>query len=141
MTNLAHPLNGMSRDDWLKLGAVAAVAAIAGVLVVQAIAVFFWPEIALFKPLESYARSAIFTLVPAVGATIVLAWLAARRSRPIKTFLQVSAVVLVISIIPDYLLPVPHKTFLASSVAALLHLVAAVITVGVLAGGYQRRTG
>lgn len=141
MTNIAHPSNVISRDDWLKLGAMAAVAAIVGVLVVQAIAVFLWPEIVLFKPLESYARSALFTLVPAVGATIVFAWLAARQSRPVKTFLQISAVVLAVSIIPDYLLPVPHKTFLASSMAALLHGVAAVITVGVLVGGYRRRTG
>jgi hypothetical protein len=141
MTNLAHPSNVMSRDGWLKLGAIAAVAAIAGVLVVQAAAIFFWPEIVLFKPLDSYIRSAIFTLVPAVGATIVLAWLAGRRSRPVKTFLQISAVLLVVSIIPDYLLPVPHKTFLASSVTALLHGVAAVIIVGVLVVGYQRRTG
>lgn len=141
MTNLAHPANVMSRDNWLKLGAVAAAAAIAGVLLVQAVAISIWPEIALFRPLDSYVRAAIFTLVPAVVATIVFAWLAGRGDRPVTMFLQISAVVLVVSIIPDYLLPVPHKTFLSSSVTALLHVVAAVITVGVLVIGYWRRAG
>jgi hypothetical protein len=47
--------------------------------------------------------------------------------------------VLLISIIPDYVLPVPNKTLLASSVTAFLHVVAALITVVMLVSGYQRR--
>lgn len=43
------------------------------------------------------------------------------------------------SIIPDYLVPSAAKTVLASSVAAGLHVVAAVIIVGLLLNGYQRR--
>jgi hypothetical protein len=47
--------------------------------------------------------------------------------------------VLILSIIPDYLLPVEHKTLLASSVTAFLHVVAAVVTVSVLVTGYRRQ--
>lgn len=139
MTHHGQTLNTLPRSSWAKLGGIAAIASIAGVLAVQALAIFFWPEIALFKPLDSYLRSAIFTLVPAVAATASLAWLTTRRDEPVNDFLKLSAVLLVVSIIPDYLLPVPHKTILASTVTAFLHVVAAVIIVPVLVGGYQRQ--
>lgn len=131
----------MTRSDWLKLGLITAAASIAAVLAVQAAAVALWPEIALFAPLDSYVRSAIFTLVPALGATALLAWLVERRVRPVQTFIIISGVVLLVSFIPDYILPVPHKTLLASSVAAFLHVVAAVVTVWLLVTGFQRRAG
>jgi hypothetical protein len=139
-------INGQSqsqldRNQWVLLGVVAAVVSVIAVLVTQAVAMAVWPEIALFKPLDSYPRTAIFTLVPAVAATAIFAWLAGRSAQPEPTFLKLAAVVLVLSIIPDYLLPVAHKTFLASSVTAFLHVVAAVITVGVLVGGYRRLAG
>ncbi|GIK37451.1 MAG: hypothetical protein BroJett011_12840 [Chloroflexota bacterium] len=131
----------MTTNDWVKLGLITTAASIIAVLVVQALALAIWPEIALFAPLDSYVRSAIFTLVPVVGATALLAWLVDRRARPIQTFITISVVVLIVSIIPDYLLPVPHKTLLASSVAAFLHVVAAVVTVWLLVTGFQRRAG
>lgn len=131
----------MTRSDWLKLGLITAATSIVAVLAVQALAVALWPEIALFAPLDSYVRSAIFTLVPVVGATALLAWLVERRARPVQTFIIISGVVLLVSFIPDYILPVPHKTLLASSVAAFLHVVAGVVTVLLLVIGYQRRTG
>ncbi|MCL4301265.1 MAG: hypothetical protein KJ077_36370 [Anaerolineae bacterium] len=131
----------MTRSDWLKLGLITAATSIVAVLAVQALAVALWPEISLFAPLDSYVRSAIFTLVPALGATALLAWLVERRARPVQTFIIISGVVLLVSFIPDYILPVPHKTLLASSVAAFLHVVAGVVTVLLLVIGYQRRTG
>ena len=73
-----------------------------------------------------------------LAATGLLAWLAARRADPVRTFVRIAAVVLLLSFIPDYLLPVPDKTLLASSVAAFLHVVAAAAIVGVLVGGYRR---
>jgi hypothetical protein len=48
---------------------------------------------------------------------------------------------LILSIIPDYLLPVEHKTFLASSITALLHVVAAAVTVTILVAGYRQQAG
>ena len=100
-----------------------------------------WPGAARFKPLDSYARSALFTLVPAVGATFVLAQLARRAANPVPAFIRLAAVVLLVSFVPDYLIPDPNKTLLASTAAACLHLVAGLLTTGVLVAGYQYKTG
>ena len=127
-------------NTWVRLGALAAVLGIAAVLVVQALALAVWPEAAQFGPLDNYARSALFTLVPAVAATGLFAWLARRRERPVGTFVRISLVVLLVSIIPDYVLPVPHRTMLASTLTALLHVVAALVIVTVLVRGYRRET-
>lgn len=126
----------LERKVWLQLGLVAAAIGILAVLCGQALAIALWPEVALFRPLDSYARSAVFVLVPAFGATVVFAWLAERSPRPASRFILLSIVLLLISFIPDYALPDAHKTLLASTVAALLHVVAAVCIVGVLVSGY-----
>jgi hypothetical protein len=131
----------VDRKNWLRLGLIATAASVVAVLIIQFLALAIWPDIALFKPLDSYARTAVFTAVPAIGATILLAWLAARKPDPLKTFIRISIVVLIISIIPDYLLPVPNKTLLASTVTAFMHVVAAIVIVGVLVSGYRRTSG
>ena len=131
----------LDRNQWALLGVAAAVVSVTAALLTQAVALAVWPDIALFKPLDSYPRSAIFTLIPAVIATAIFAWLVERRAEPERAFLKLAAVVLLVSVIPDYLLPVEHKTFLASSVTAFLHVVAAVATVGVLIGGYRQAGG
>jgi hypothetical protein len=127
--------------EWAKIGLAAAAAASLGVVIVQAIALALWPDIALFKPLDSYARSILFVVVPAFGATAVWAWLVSHTDRPNVKFISLSAVVLLISFIPDYALPVSHKTLLASSVAAFMHVVAAGLMVAVLVAGYYHRSG
>lgn len=129
----------LEKRDWAKIGLATAIVSVVVVLVVQALAIAVWPEIAQFKPLDSYLRSVLFTVVPVVGATGLLAWLVSRKSQPIQTFIKISALVLIVSIIPDYLVPDPNKTLLASSVTAFLHLVAAAVTVPMLLVGYQRR--
>lgn len=134
-----HPKAQLGAGEWIRLGFVTAVVSIAAVLAVQALAIAQWPEIALFAPLDNYARSALFTLVPVVIATFMLAWLVGRQDRAIQRFITISVIVLLISFIPDYILPVPNKTVLASSVAAFLHVVAAFTTVFMLVTGYQRR--
>ncbi len=127
------------KSQWLRIGLVAAVLSILAVLLTQWLAIALWPDIALFKPLDSYLRTALFTAVPAAVATALFAWLAAHKRQPVQKFLIISAVVLLVSFIPDYLLPVPYKTMLASSVAAFMHLVAAVVIVTVLVMGYRQR--
>ena len=134
-----HPTQ-LSSGEWVKLGLVAAIVSIVAALVVQAIAIALWPEIALFAPLDSYARSALFTLIPVAVATLLFAWLVGRDpQRAVQRFITIAVIVLLVSFIPDYLLPVPNKTVLASSVAAFLHVVVALITVFMLVTGYQRR--
>lgn len=132
---------GLSRGQWLIIGLAAAIASVLGVLAVQAVALAIWPDLALFKPLESYARSALFTLIPALGATGLFAWLAARKENPAGSFTKIAVVVLLLSFVPDYVLPVEHRTLLASTVAAFLHVVAAAVTVSVIVGGYRRLSG
>jgi len=126
---------------WLRIGTVATVVAVIAVLIAQLLAIRLWPDIALFKPLDSYARSALFVIVPAIGATALFAWLARRSRQADAQFLRIAGVVLLVSFIPDYLLPVEYRTFLASTVAASLHIVAGIIIVAVLTSGYRRAAG
>lgn len=134
-----QPPTQLTSGEWLKLGLTTALVSIAAVLAVQALAIALWPEIALFAPLGNYVRSALFTLIPVLVATWLLAWLVGRQAHPVRRFITISIIVLLLSIIPDYILPVPHRTLLASSVTAFLHLVAALITIVMLVRGYQSR--
>lgn len=136
-----QPKETLTPGQWLAIGGVAAIASVLAVLLTQTLALAIWPELALFKPLDSLARTALFTLVPALGATGVFAWLAARRQEPVRAFTRIAAVVLLLSVIPDYVLPVAHRTLLASTVTAALHVVAAAVIVLVLVGGYRRLSG
>lgn len=124
-------------SDWITIGLKAAIISIVAVLIVQAQALAFWPEIAQFRPLDSYARSALFTLVPAIGATVIFAWLAKHQAQPEKKFIIISGIVLLLTFIPDYVFPLENKTLLSSSVAAFMHLVAGVATVWVILRGYR----
>ena len=137
----AQPGSYLNKNQWFLLGLFTAAASVLAVLLVQALALAIWPDIALFKPLDSYPRTAVFTLIPAVVATALLSWLANNKPQPAQAFLRIAAVVLIVSIIPDYFLPVPNKTLLASTVTALLHVVAAIVTISVLLTGYRRLTG
>jgi hypothetical protein len=134
-----QPTAHIETKAWAQIGLMAAVVSIMTVLLVQALALAAWPDIALFKPLDSYARSALFVLVPVIGATAVFAWLAGRTEQPVSKFITISVVVLLASIIPDYVIPDANKTLLASTVTAFLHVVAGIITVAVLIIGYQRQ--
>lgn len=61
MKNSHTKAAGLTATQWLWIGLGAAIAAILSVLVVQAIILNAWPELVSFKPLDSYARSALFT--------------------------------------------------------------------------------
>ena len=77
----AAPRSKPAAAQWLVLGALAAAVATAAVLIVLALAIAIWPDIALFKPLDSYARAALFTIIPAFAATGLLARVAIRIAR------------------------------------------------------------
>lgn len=124
--------------QWVVLGLATAVSSVIAVLIVRAIELAIWPEIAQFRPLDSVARAIFLTTVPALGATAVLAWLAGRREQPVTTFIRIAVVILLLSFIPDYALPFANKTLLASTATAFLHVVAAIVTVGLLIAGYRR---
>lgn len=111
---------------------MAAVLSVAAVLLAQVVALTLRPELVEFKPLDSYPRTVLFTVIPALGATAVFAWLARRGGEPVATFLPIAAVVLLISFIPDYALALPGKTLLGSTVAAFMHVVAGIVTVAAI---------
>lgn len=127
----------LRRTDWLRIGTGAAVLSAAAVVLSQLLVFAIWPELAAFEPLSSPPRSALFTAIPAFGATAVFAWLDRRAAQPARAFVLVSAAVLLVSIVPDYVLPFANMTFLASTVTAALHVLAAVVTVAVLLLGYR----
>jgi cytochrome bd-type quinol oxidase subunit 2 len=129
----------IKRNDWVKIGLKTALFSVIAVLIVQAVALAIWPEVRVFKPLDSYPRSALFTLVPAIVATAVFAWLARHQPQPVKKFVILSVVLLLLSFIPDYALPLEGKTLLGSSVAAFMHLVASVVTVATIVTSYRNR--
>ena len=128
----------MKTNDWVKSGLVAAVVSAVAAVIVQALAITIWPEVALFEPLGSYIRVVIFTVIPVAIATALFAWLVSHTAQPVKIFIIISIVVLIVSFIPDYIVPLPHKTFLASTVTAFLHVVVAVCTVPILVIGYKK---
>ncbi len=123
---------------WLMIGLQAAAGAILAVLLTQAAILALWPELAAFKPLDSYARSAVFTFVPVMGATAVFYWLVKTQDQPAVKFLWVAFGFLLLSFIPDYLLPIPNRTLAGSTAAAFLHVVAGLVTVPLILAGYTR---
>lgn len=128
----------LSRSQWIGIALTTALAAIVLVLIVQALALAIWPEAAAFRPLNSYPRTALFTLVPALIAAALFARLVRTRRDPVVSFAKIAIIVLLLSFIPDYLLPDPNRTFLASSIAAFMHLIAGIVITAGLVLGYQR---
>ena len=87
-------------------------------------------------PALQYLPVALFTAAGAVGATVVYGFLAARSDAPDRRFVELAAVVLVLSVLPDIaLLSVdPMATVGGVVVLMALHVVAAVVIVATLLG-------
>ena len=83
----------------------------------------------------------LFTAIPALAATAVFAWLERARGDTVAKFLPIAAVVLLLSFIPDYALPLPGKTLLGSTVAAVMHAVAGIVTVATIVFSYRHAGG
>jgi len=117
---------------WAKAGLIAGAAAAAAVVLVQLVALQAFPEAGVFEPLRSYPRTVAFVMIPSLLASRLFVWLVQRRPQPVPTFLAISLLVLLLSFIPDFALPLAGKSVLGSSIAAGLHVVAAVIIVPIL---------
>ena len=128
----------LATNRWLRIGLLAGVGSVVAVLLTQAAILALWPELAAFKPLDNFARTALFTFIPAMAATAVFAWLVKNQDRPVTKFLWISAGVLLLSFIPDYLLPLPNRSLAGSSAAAFMHLIAGIVTVFLILVGYAR---
>ncbi len=87
-----------------------------------------------FKVLSNPSGAIIFTLVPAIVAVLLYAALLRYNSNPVRTFTIISAVVLVVSVIPDftYIPTVPGSSNGQTAVLTLMHVVAAAVIVPML---------
>ena len=112
-------------------GPVAVLAAIVGVLIVRAIAMMILQP--PYAPgLEMIALPVVLTLVLCTGAVIVFALVGRFAKKPVRTYLIISAVFLVISFLPDIAVvsaPFPGAGWPYAITLMVMHVVAGVITV------------
>jgi hypothetical protein len=92
-----------------------------------------------FVVLANASGAIIFTVFPAIVAVLLYAALVRWTRRPERVFTVISAVVLVVSLVPDltYIPTVPGASAGQTAVLMLMHVVAAVVIV-VLLTGYTR---
>jgi hypothetical protein len=126
------------RTTWLRLLVVGAslslVAAIANVALATALR--GWLQVpAGFQPLTT-PSVALFTIIGMVGATAVFAWTAHTQEDPIRTFLVIATVGLVLSWLPDlgiWVTAVFSGTTAAGILSLMtLHAVAAACAIAIL---------
>jgi len=115
-------------------GPLTVLAAIIGVLIVCAIARVILPS--PYAPgLEMIMIPIILTLVLCTGAVIVYALVGRFAKNPVRTYIIISAVFLVISFLPDIAavsMPMPGAGWPYSITLMIMHVVAGFITVYML---------
>ena len=145
INNLTTATAAASRTiDWgkyalLGLGTVVA-AVVANVLVyfIGRAIVGYDPE---FIVLSDVSPAILFTVVPAIVAVVLYALLMRFTSDPARIFTIIAAGVLVLSLIPDftYIPTVPGASTGQVVILAIMHVVAAVVIVGMLTS-FSRRS-
>ena len=115
-------------------GPLAVLAAITGVLIVRAIAMTILP--APYAPgLAMLMLPVILTLVLCTGAVIVFALVGRFAKNPVRTYLVISSLFLVISFLPDIAAvsaPFPGAGWPYSITLMIMHVVAGFLTVYML---------
>jgi hypothetical protein len=88
-----------------------------------------------FVVLATTGGTILFTVVPAIVAVLLYAALLRFASDPVRLFTRIAAVVLVISVIPDftYIPSVPGASPSQTAVLIIMHIVAALVIVSMLA--------
>lgn len=140
MSTLAASLPGYAPSRALTAPRFALVAPATVVASVVANAAFYYLAGAVvaydsqFLPLANVSGAIIFTLFPALVAVPLYAALRRFTRQPARIFTIVSAIVLVLSIIPDltYIPTVPGVTDAQIAVLILMHVVAAAVIVRML---------
>jgi len=116
------------------VGPLTVLAAIIGVLIVRAIAMMILP--APYAPgLAMAPISIVLTLVLCTGAVLVFALVGRFAKNPIRTYIIISAVFLVISFLPDIAVvsaPFPGAGWAYSITLMIMHVVAGFTTVYIL---------
>src|SRR5215475_12746923 len=116
------------------VGPLTVLSAIIGVLIVRAIAMAILPS--PYAPgLAMIALPIVLTLVLCTGAVFVYALVGRFAKQPVRTFVIISAVFLVISFLPDLAVasaPFPGAGWPYSATLMSMHVVAGFITVYIL---------
>jgi steroid 5-alpha reductase family enzyme len=121
-----------ARFALLGLGTVvAAVAANTLFYFVGSAVVDYDPE---FLPLANVSGAIIFTMVPAIVAPLLYAGLLRFTRHPARIFTTISAIVFVVTAIPDltYIPTVPGSTPAQTAILVMMHVVAASVIVRML---------
>jgi len=121
--------------DWGRyalVGLGTVVAAVVANLIVWAIGGAIVGYDPRFSPLASPGGAFLFTLVPAIVATLIYAGLLRFAADPARVFTILAVVLLVLSLIPDltYIPTVPGASVRQTAVLMAMHVVAAVVIVG-----------
>ena len=140
MSDAATPMSARAETrsiDWSRyavrglLTVLAAVAANVVVYFIGSALIGYDPE---FIVLSNVSGPIIFTVVPAIIAVLLYAVLLRFTRNPARIFTIVAAIVLVLSVIPDftYIPTVPGSSSAQTAVLVVMHVVAAVVIVGML---------
>jgi hypothetical protein len=117
------------------VGLLMIVLSIAGNAIVRTITMALFDIPPEFRPL-AWSQFIFFTVVGAVGATVVFAIVARLSQRPIRLFRRIAIGVLLISFLPDIGLlvgrPFPGITVPGVLSLMVMHVVSAVVAVGLL---------
>ncbi len=81
----------------------------------------------------------LFSLIISLGAGLVYAFLCAVTSKPEQTFILVSAVVLLVSFALPLMIPTPPVAMSAKYSLVIMHIIGAVVVVGMLVGLGRKR--
>ncbi len=129
----AIPASIQMRKLWW-VGPLTVLVAVIGVLIVRTIALAILPE--PYAPgLAMIAIPIVLTLVLCTGAVLVFALVGRFAKNPVRTYLMIASVFLVISFIPDLLVvsaPMPGAGWPYSITLMVMHVVAGFITVYML---------
>ncbi|MFD1565228.1 DUF6069 family protein [Haloarchaeobius amylolyticus] len=135
MSSSARPL---SFSDLARSGALA----LAVSLVINWLIVFVANTGGIAPQLEAlnYGPVTFFTTLGVIGATVTYGVLTRLSSSPDRLFLTVAAIVLVLSLVPDFtVIPnQPGGSLFAGAILGLMHVTTAVVCVGVLTGSAGR---
>lgn len=116
------------------VGPLTVFAAVIGVLIVRSIAMAILPP--PYAPgLEMIAISIVLTVILCTAAVIVYALMARYAKNPIRTYIIISSIFLVISFLPDIAavsMPMPGAGWPYSITLMIMHVVAGFITVYML---------
>jgi hypothetical protein len=116
------------------IGPLTVLAAVIGVLIVRAIAMAILPP--PYAPgLEMIMISIILTVILCTAAVVVFALVGRFAKNPIRTYIIISSVFLVISFLPDIAVasaPMPGAGWPYSITLMIMHVVAGFITVYML---------